>query len=343
MPRSRWGTAPCGSRCAPARVPRRAHAVVGWNKGAVAEPTPPTGPRAFCAPTGRSRSRSRCSSCRLLAGGGAGAIPGRRPVWCSTSPPTDSRPRRSGPWSTNSADCATITATMVDSRCAGISSSRSGTSTSCSGWWAGGVRPHRMSERRWSALAAHERKVLEGISTRAGRRRSCRIWSRSFYSNLPGIRNGIFERLQAQVSTSRSAAPMHQRHEPGVDQPSGSDPSVAATAASRHPEPGAVRDPVGGCPEVAVDPAPDPDSFFSPRAAVEDALEHLPLRARRARSIRRSAFIRWRTLLPPATSPNSCALPLLELEIPAHREVDHRGVMSAGPRSLSTRSLPPRA
>jgi hypothetical protein len=69
-------------------------AVVGWDKGLVAEPTARWGSwRA----TGRSGSRSPCCSACSPSGAGWGAIPGGSRSRCSTRRRTPSRPRKPAP------------------------------------------------------------------------------------------------------------------------------------------------------------------------------------------------------------------------------------------------------
>src|ERR1051325_1004002 len=174
-------------------------AVVGWNKGAVAEPT------AADRAVGLLRSNWPLAIpipvflLALLAWWRRGRDPRRRPVAVQYEPPSGLTPAEVGTVVDNSADLRDITATMVDLAVRRYLKFEERDETRLLGLVGGReYLLHRVKpSAQWSALAAHERKVLEGIfGGGAGAEKKLSDLEQEFYTSLPGIRNGIFEKLQ---------------------------------------------------------------------------------------------------------------------------------------------------
>ena len=176
-------------------------AVVGWNKGAVAEPTAADRAVGFLRSNWPLAIPIPVFLLSLLAWWRRGRDPRRRPVAVQYEPPRGLTPAEVGTVVDNSADLRDITATMVDLAVRGYLKFEERDEHKLLGL----VNRreyvlHRLKpSAEWSALAAHERKVLEGLfDGGAGAEKKLSDLEQEFYSNLPGIRNGIFERLQEQ-------------------------------------------------------------------------------------------------------------------------------------------------
>ena len=176
-------------------------AVVGWNKGAVAEPTAADRAAGFLRTNWPLAIPIPVFLLSLLAWWRRGRDPRRRPVVVQYEPPDGLTPAELGTVVDNSADLRDITATMVDLAVRGYLKFEERDEHKLFGLVSGREYVlHRMKpSAEWAALAAHEQKVLEGIfDGGAGAVKKLSDLEQEFYSNLPGIRNGIFERLQAQ-------------------------------------------------------------------------------------------------------------------------------------------------
>jgi Predicted membrane protein (DUF2207) len=172
-------------------------AVVGWNKGVVAEPT-----RADRA-AGFLRSNWPLAIPIPIFFGAftlwrrRGRDPRRRPISVQYEPPEGLTPAEVGTLLDHSADMRDVTATMVDLAVRGYLKFEERDERKLFGLI--GEREyvlHRLKPRsEWGGLAAHERKVLEGIFEDDVESVELSELENEFYKDLPGIKDGIFDRL----------------------------------------------------------------------------------------------------------------------------------------------------
>ncbi|HEV8356525.1 MAG TPA: DUF2207 domain-containing protein [Gemmatimonadales bacterium] len=202
---ARDATVEVGDRSVRVTMPHRLEfhegltAVVGWNKGAVAEPTAADRTAGFLRSNWPLTIPIGVFAASFLLWWRRGRDPRRRPISVQYEPPDGLTPAEVGTVIDNSADLKDITATMVDLAVRGY------------------IRFEEKEEHRllglvkdreyvlhrfkppgeWSELAAHERKVLEGVfDGGAGAVKKLSDLEQEFYTSLPGIRDGIFEELQ---------------------------------------------------------------------------------------------------------------------------------------------------
>jgi hypothetical protein len=173
-------------------------AVVGWGKGLVAEPTSAdkaagflfnNWPLAIPIPVflfAWSRWRRR------------GRDPERRPIAVQYEPPPDLTPAEMGTLVDHSADMRDITATMVDLAVRGFLKFEEREDKKLFGLISDREYVlHRLKPRSdWAGLAEHERRVLNGIFDGDEKTKELSDLEDEFYSSLPGIRDGIFDRLK---------------------------------------------------------------------------------------------------------------------------------------------------
>ncbi len=172
-------------------------AVVGWDKGAVAEPTTPE--RA--AGVLRNNWPLVLPIPVFLLAFGAwrrrGKDPEERPVVVGYEPPGGLTPAEVGTLVDHAADIRDITATMVDLAVRGFLRFEEREKNQFFGL----VKDreyllHRVRPRgEWAALPVHERRVLEGLFDGERTPVPMADLEEEFYTSLPGIRDGIFDRL----------------------------------------------------------------------------------------------------------------------------------------------------
>jgi len=173
-------------------------AVVGWGKGLVAEPTPTdrvagflfnNWPLAIPIPVflfAWSRWKRR------------GRDPERRPITVQYEPPPDLTPAEVGTLVDHSADMRDITATMVDLAVRGFLKFEEREDSKLFGLISDREYIlHRVKPRsEWAGLAEHERRLLNGVFDGDEKTKKMSDLEDEFYSSLPGIRDGIFDRLK---------------------------------------------------------------------------------------------------------------------------------------------------
>lgn len=175
-------------------------AVVGWNKGVVTEPT------AVERAGGLLRSNWPLAiplPVLLLAFAvwrRRGRDPRRRPIAVQYEPPPGLTPGEAGTLLDNSADMRDVTATLVDLAVRGYLRIEERDDRKLFGLI--GSRDyvlHRLEPPAGAAaLAPHEQRVLDGIFSGHGASVELSRLENEFYTQLPGIRTSIFERLLAR-------------------------------------------------------------------------------------------------------------------------------------------------
>ena len=172
-------------------------AVVGWNKGAVAEPT------ATERAAGLVRSNwPLVIPLPVFLGMLAlwrrrGRDPRRRPIAVQYEPPAGLTPGEVGTLLDHSADMRDITATLVDLAVRGFLRFEEREDQKLFGLLASKEYVlHRVKlPAEWHTLAPHERKVLEGVFENGASSVELSELQNEFYKTLPGIKDGIFDRL----------------------------------------------------------------------------------------------------------------------------------------------------
>ena len=175
-------------------------AVVGWNKGAVVEPTQAERAAGFVA----SNWLLAIPVAVFLGMFGlwyrVGRDPAGLPVTVQYEPPAGLTPAEAGTLMDASVDMRDITATMVDLAVRGYLQIEEREEEVLLGLWKRREYVFHRTEPRADAkgLEAHEQEVLDGIFE--GHRREVRLsdLEHSFYKCLPRIRTGVFDRLIRQ-------------------------------------------------------------------------------------------------------------------------------------------------
>ena len=172
-------------------------AVVGWNKGVVVEP-----PAA-------ARAQQVVSSNWPLAipipvfllafwiWWRRGRDPRRNPIAVQYEPPSGLSPAEAGTLLDNSADLRDITATMVDLAVRGYLKIEEYEDNKLFGLISGrGYALHRLAPPSGATpLAPHEQLMLDGLFRNHADRVELSDLKDEFYTELPGIKNGIFDQL----------------------------------------------------------------------------------------------------------------------------------------------------
>jgi len=173
-------------------------AVVGWNKGAVAEPTTADRAVGFVSSNWPLAIPIPVFLVMFLLWKRRGRDPTRRPIAVRYEPPPGLLPAEAGTLIDNSADMRDITATMVDLAVRGYLKFEERDERKLLGLLRERdyVLHRRKPPAEWNALAPHERKVLEGIF-KPVQAESVELsdLENEFYKSLPGIKQGVFDRL----------------------------------------------------------------------------------------------------------------------------------------------------
>ena len=168
-------------------------AVVGWNKGLVAEPTTSDRVVGFLA-----ANWPLLIPIPVFFGMGAlwrsrGRDPKRRPISVQYEPPPGMSPAEAGTLIDNSADMRDITGTLIDLAVRGYLKieEREGRDEF--------IFHRQKAPAEWRDLKGHELQVLEGIFG-GGSLTTVELadLENSFYKTLPAIRDGIFAELLAK-------------------------------------------------------------------------------------------------------------------------------------------------
>src|SRR5258706_536071 len=126
-----------------------------------------------------------------------GRDPRRRPIAVQYEPPPGLSPAEAGTLLDNSADLRDITATMVDLAVRGYLQIEEYEENKLFGLLSGRGYALRRLEPRANAtpLAPHEQLMLDGLFRRHAGRVELSDLKDEFYTELPGIKNGIFDQL----------------------------------------------------------------------------------------------------------------------------------------------------
>jgi len=172
-------------------------AVVGWDKGIVAEPTRAERALGFFASNWPLAIPIGAFFGMFAIWHRVGRDPGRLPVVVQYQPPDHLTPAEAGTLMDAAADMRDITATLVDLAVRGYLRIEE-TDESL---FFGLVKRreyvfHRLEPPSGvTGLAPHEEKVLKGIFEHGSTRVELSDLEDEFYRHLPGIRDGIFDRL----------------------------------------------------------------------------------------------------------------------------------------------------
>ncbi len=172
-------------------------AVVGWDKGLVAEPTATDRTVGFLRSNWPLGIPIPVCFAAFAVWRRRGRDPRRRPVAVQYEPPDGVTPAEAGTLLDHSADMRDITATLVDLAVRGFLRFEERDDRKLFGLI--GEREYVMHQLKdgsdWSGLAPHERSVLQGIFGSRGKTVELSDLEDEFYTTLPRIRSGIFDRL----------------------------------------------------------------------------------------------------------------------------------------------------
>ncbi|HET9275529.1 MAG TPA: DUF2207 domain-containing protein, partial [Gemmatimonadales bacterium] len=172
-------------------------AVVGWNKGLVAEPTATDRAAGFLANNWPLAIPIPVFFLAFARWKRRGRDPERRPIVVQYEPPPGLTPAELGTLIDHSADMRDVTATMVDLAVRGFLRIEERDDRKLFGLISDREYVlHRLKPpAEWNGLAPHEQRVLEGIFEGQKASRKLSDMEDEFYSCLPGIRDGVFDRL----------------------------------------------------------------------------------------------------------------------------------------------------
>jgi hypothetical protein len=172
-------------------------AVVGWDKGLVAEPAATARAVGIIASNWPLVIPVPVFFIAFAVWRRRGRDPARRPISVQYEPPSGLTPAEAGTLLDNQADLRDITATLVDLAVHGHLRFEEQDNRKLFGLI--GKRDYRLERldppADAGALAAHEQRVLDGIFDGRGRSVMLSQLEDEFYSALPGIRTSIFDRL----------------------------------------------------------------------------------------------------------------------------------------------------
>ncbi|HEU5218986.1 MAG TPA: DUF2207 domain-containing protein, partial [Gemmatimonadales bacterium] len=175
-------------------------AVVGWDKGLVAEPTRAQRAAGFLAANWPIALPFPILILMLMHWSKRGRDPRQRPITVQYEPPPGMTPAEVGTLTDESVDMRDITASMVDLAVRGFLKIEEVEESQLFGLFK--TRDYVFHRLRpaseWSALSGHERAVLEGIFDAGADTTKLSDLKNEFYKNLPGIKDGIMDRLVEQ-------------------------------------------------------------------------------------------------------------------------------------------------
>ncbi len=188
--------------------------VIGWDKGLIAPPTLASKILAFFQDNWPLTVPIPVFALMFFLWYTRGRDPRLRPVMAQYEPPAGMTPSEAGTLTDESVDMRDITACLVDLAVRGFIKIEEHQGQRFLGLFGGGtdysfvrVKP----SSAWSALALHERRVLEGMFEGAGDRVALSELTNRFYEDIPGIRNAVMDRLvtkgyyRARPDTVRNA------------------------------------------------------------------------------------------------------------------------------------------
>ncbi|HEU4828140.1 MAG TPA: DUF2207 domain-containing protein [Gemmatimonadales bacterium] len=172
-------------------------AVVGWDKGAVAEPTAADRAAGFLATNWPLGIPVPVFLIMLGLWRNRGRDPRRRPIVVRYEPPPGLTAAEAGTLTDERVDMRDITATLVDLAVRGFIRIEQTEETALFGLMKNeDFLLHSLRPREeWSSLAPHERLVMEGIFESAQTSVALSDLKDEFYTELEGIRSAIMTRL----------------------------------------------------------------------------------------------------------------------------------------------------
>ena len=175
-------------------------AVVGWNKGLIAEPTATDKALGFLATNWPLLLPIPVFFLMLSTWKRHGKDPEPRPISVQYEPPAGMTPAEAGTLIDNSADMRDITATVVDLAVRGYLKIEEVTEAKMFGL----LKDHDFAFHRakppseWSSLKPHESQVLGGLFEAGATTVRLSDLENEFYRHLPGIKDAIFDQLIEQ-------------------------------------------------------------------------------------------------------------------------------------------------
>ena len=172
-------------------------AVVGWNKGLVAEPPATARAQAVVSSNWPLAIPVPVFLLAFFTWRRRGKDPRRLPIAVQYEPPRGLTPAEAGTLLDNSADLRDITATLVDLAVKGRLRIEEREETKFLGLISGRTYLlHRVDPPADAApLAPHEQRVFDGIFAHRGPIVALSQLDEEFYAELPGIRTAIFDQL----------------------------------------------------------------------------------------------------------------------------------------------------
>jgi hypothetical protein len=172
-------------------------AVVGWNKGAVAEPTETDRVAGFLATNWPLLLPVPVFVLMLVTWQRRGRDPRRLPITVQYEPPDRLTPAEAGTLIDNSADMRDITATIVDLAVKGYLKIEETHEAKLFGLVSSQDFAFHLTKPRaeWSSLAGHERQVLDGMFDSGGDTVHLKDLENEFYREIPGIKRALFDQL----------------------------------------------------------------------------------------------------------------------------------------------------
>ncbi len=176
-------------------------AVVGWDKGAVTEPTAVDRAAGFLASNWPLGIPFAVLAAMLTIWRRRGRDPRRRPIAVQYEPPDGLTPAEAGTLTDERVDMRDITATVIDLAVRGFLRIEEVEEKQLFGLLSSDdFRFHRLRpEGDWAGLAPHERRILKGIFEGAGDGTvMLSDLKNEFYKELDGIRDGVMDRLMSK-------------------------------------------------------------------------------------------------------------------------------------------------
>ena len=175
-------------------------AVVGWDKGLVAEPTAADRASGLLADNWPIALPFLVLAGMLTLWWRRGRDPRRLPVVVQYEPPEGLTPAEAGALTDEKVDMRDITATLIDLAVRGYLRIEEREEPALFGLLKNEEFVfHRLkSEAEWSTLARHERRVLEGIFKDSASEVKLSDLKDEFYTELEGIRDAVMDRLMGR-------------------------------------------------------------------------------------------------------------------------------------------------
>ncbi|GKS60255.1 hypothetical protein YTPLAS18_37820 [Nitrospira sp.] len=176
-------------------------AVVAWDKGVVSEPTAWDDARMFLASNWPLGLPILVFVVMLRLWYSRGRDPRLRPITVVYEPPDRLTPAEVGTLADDSPDLRDVTATVVDLAVRGYLRIQEQRQERILGFWSSTDYVFHRSKPpgEWAALPKHERLLLSGLfRSGADERVPLSSLENAFYTSLPGIRNAVFDALQAR-------------------------------------------------------------------------------------------------------------------------------------------------